>query len=290
MKVVFTQNNVGLSSLNSYGYSPHPLSMYLSWIEQILTPSQINPSPSKPFIISITASDPTSLRSMIDAIQVLRTKLYDNNNENSERSRSRVAIELNTSCPNIRNSPPAAYSFPTLSPLLHVLADEYKKDETLTIGLKLPPYVYREQFVEVVDVVGGFSFQSSGNKANGKTKNPFAFFTCTNTLGNSLLFAEQITTATPVSESTSEFAVPPGLGGLAGESIHALSLGNVYTFVSLLREAKDEGLAAIQVIGVGGVTSKAAVERMRRAGAAVIGCATLFGRKGVLAFEILGKE
>jgi dihydroorotate dehydrogenase (fumarate) len=140
--------------------------------------------------------------------------------------------------------------------------------------------------VEVVDTISGLSFQSSEDK---KTKNPIAFFTCTNTLGNSLLFAEQTTSTTP-SEQTTEFAVPCGLGGLAGEPIHPLSLGNVYTFVSLLRGAKDEGLRAIQVIGVGGVTSKAAVERMRRAGATVVGCATLFGKEGIAAFEILGKE
>ena len=43
----------------------------------------------------------------------------------------------------------------------------------------------------------------------------------------------------------------------------------------------------IIIIGVGGVTTPAAVSRMRKAGAQVVACATLLGRMGVRAFEIL---
>jgi dihydroorotate dehydrogenase (fumarate) len=77
----------------------------------------------------------------------------------------------------------------------------------------------------------------------------FAFLTCTNTLGNSLLFGDQ------VREAREE----PAFGGLAGEALHALAL----------------------------VTSSAGVARMRNAGAAVVGAATLLGKEGVGAFEVL---
>lgn len=208
---------------------------------------------------------------MVDSIQALRFKLGDNTSE-----LSKIAIELNTSCPNIPNSPPSGYTFSSLLPLLQILRDAHTADSTLTVGLKLPPYTYKGQFT---DVISGLGSLTTNNVS------AFAFLTCTNTLGNSLLFADQTH-----SETQQTFAVPTALGGIAGDSLHPLALGNVFTFKQLLstQEAMDAGLAGIKIIGVGGVTSKAAAERMRKAGADVIGCATLFGEKGVHAFEILG--
>lgn len=148
----------------------------------------------------------------------------------------------------------------------------------MTIGLKLPPYVYSTQFDDVIKVIDSFT-------TNGK--NPIAFLTCTNTLGTSLLFTDQA--LPPLSSAkdseSAPFALPTPLGGLGGASIHALSLGNVHTFTHLLSHHPSPALRAIGVIGVGGVTSPAAAARMRRAGAKVVGCATLLGREGVRGFE-----
>jgi dihydroorotate dehydrogenase (fumarate) len=213
---------------------------------------------------------------MVQAIQRFRAKLNQTNS-----TQSMIAIELNTSCPNIPNSPPSAYKFLSLVPLLRILKDEFNKDETLTIGLKLPPFVYRDQFREVLD---GIKALCASTDNGVPTKCPFAFFTCTNTLGTNLLFAEQ---ADLPGQQSGQFAVPPALGGLAGDTLHTLSLGNVYTFAQLLKEPEYADLKDITIIGVGGVTSKEAAGRMRRAGAAVVGCATLFGKEGVKAFEII---
>jgi len=209
---------------------------------------------------------------MLDAILALRERLNDT---------TRIAIELNTSCPNIPSSPAPAYDFPSLMPFLTILSEYYKRDTTLTIGLKLPPYVYASQFDAVIQHVSSFSFSHGGDVLN-----PFAFFTSTNTLGSCLLFVDQSTSALQEGPS-SIFAVPTVLGGLGGESIHALSLGNVYTLTRLLENAADEALRRIVVIGVGGVTTPEAVGRMLKAGAKVVGCATIFGREGVAAFEKL---
>lgn len=270
LKVAFAKGSI--TSLNSYGYSPHPLATYLDWIQEIL---QSDRNSSKPFIISITSSSPGILEHMVDAIQIWRRNLRD-----MDGQLSRIAIELNTSCPNIRGESPPSYDFPSLSPLLDMLAAHFRKDNTLTIGLKLPPYVHSSQFDDVIRCISSYSIPSP----DGKSQNPFAFFTCTNTLGNTLLFSEQ--TTSPDSSRT-QFVVPPVLGGLAGDSIHALSLGNVYTFSQLLAGSSDEALRRISIIGVGGVTCKEAAERMRKAGAKVVGCATLFGKEGVAAFEKL---
>lgn len=227
---------------------------------------------------------------MVASIQALRAKLAD-----TKSPLSRIAIELNTSCPNIPNSPPSGYTFLSLQPLLKVLADAHNVDKTLTIGLKLPPYTYMGQFTDVISGLKSFATDISGAVLTPTTdayKSPFAFLTCTNTLGNSLLFAEQTAAAAHGAASESSlFALPTPLGGLAGDALHALALGNVYTFKQLLltKDAQASGLGEVKVIGVGGVTSTGAAARMRRAGADAIGSATLFGKEGVRAFEILSK-
>ncbi|KAJ7255883.1 hypothetical protein B0H12DRAFT_1113281 [Mycena haematopus] len=260
------------TSLNSYGYSPHRLFQYLSWIESILRAA---PTPKlKPFIISITASHPEVMQSTIGAIQALRGR---------GPAFADIGIEFNTSCPNIRDSAPSGYAFANLVPLLSVLADAWRADTSLTLGLKLPPYVHAGQFAEVLDTLRQFSAS-----VDGHARNPIAYIACTNTLGNALLFAEQTISA----ESEDRvFAVPTALGGIAGDVLHALALGNVYSFARLL-EAEDpvSGLKKLVIIGIGGVTSAEAAARMRKAGASIVGSATLFGKEGVRAFKIIGGE
>lgn len=213
---------------------------------------------------------------MVEQIQKLRQTLGDG----SEGASSRIAIELNTSCPNIRGKPPPAYLFTTLLPILEALTRAYRADRTLTIGLKLAPYVASFQFEEVVKSVASFSYDlESGDRVN-----PFAFFTCTNTVGNSLLFAHQTASSLATGGETDAYALGPILGGLAGEPIHALSLGNVFSFAKLLESHEDKAMQEIKVIGVGGVMDKAGVQRMKNVGAAVVGCATLLGREGVKGF------
>ena len=272
VQVAFLKDS--LSSINSYGYSPHPLFSYVGpggWIRSIL---RRTPGSSKPFIISITESHATDLRLMLNAIQGLRAAQHG--------WASRIAVELNTSCPNIPSRAPPSYdpAGPALATLLDVLAEFFWKDTSLTIGVKLPPYVAATQIADVVQTIATYS---RIGPESGTSVNPIAFLTCTNTLGNSLVFADQVEGA------TGEFAVPPGVGGLAGEAIHALSLGNVSGFSTLLAASDDPALRQIVVIGAGGVTSAEAVARMHRAGAKVVGSATLLGKVGVAAFEQLSK-
>ncbi len=243
---------------------------------------------------------------MISQLQELRERLSDQR----ENGKARIAIELNTSCPNIKNSPPAGYDFESLRPLLQVLSEAYTRDSTLTIGLKLPPFVHERQFDSVINQIISLSVDKSHQNAAeievashtspaSATGSFISFLTCTNTLGNSLFFADQ---CAPIrsppspsngdSSSLGRFALPTGLGGLAGEALHPLALGNVYRFSQILQGLEKERSFAsrIKVVGVGGVTSKEARDRMTRAGADAVACATLFGKEGVKAFEILGRH
>ena len=369
--------------MNSYGYSPYPLSNYLDWVYTLLTTPMLDGSPpTKPVIISITASTPTVLAEMVENIQALRKKLRATYSASaygdfapSSPSRTRrsspgassssssphthaapafvptidpatlVGIELNTSCPNIKDAPPPSYTFSFLLPYLDVLSSAFYADPTLTIGLKLPPYLYSTRFVEVIRFIhtytreirpaafvkGSMQQPLDSDGQTMRSLNPFAYLACTNTLGNCLLFGEQAfydpressvyteaaastdmdtdepappRTPSPPSPTSSAsstpppappsptmmpspFALPPALGGLGGESLHPIALGNVYSFARLLAAHPDHAIRRIRVVGIGGVTSPAAAARMRAAGASVVGCATLLGREGVRAFEIL---
>ncbi len=381
-QVAFSKSNV--SSLNSYGYSPYPLSNYLDWVYTLLTTPMLDGSPpTKPIVISITASTPTVLAEMVENIQGLRRKLratysastYGDFHPASPTRPKRhsagassssqatqhtiafvpaidpatlVAIELNTSCPNIKEAPPPAYTFSFLLPYLDVLSSAFYSDPSLTIGLKLPPYLYPSRFVEAIRFLHTYTREirpaafirgttQEPLDTNGqamRSLNPFAYLACTNTLGNCLMFGDDSfydpseaprhpgpndmdtdgpaptlhtshhrSSPTPSSTSSSSstppphppsptmmpspFALPPGLGGLGGESLHPIALGNVYSFARVIAAHPDPAIRRMRIIGIGGVTSAAAAARMRAAGASVVGCATLLGREGVRAFEIL---
>ncbi|KAI5885133.1 FMN-linked oxidoreductase [Schizophyllum commune H4-8] len=260
--VAFSKTSI--TSINTYAYSPHPLSAYLSWIKQILDE---HPTSTKPFIVSVTTTEPAVLRAMINAIQAFRTTLPDP---------ARIAIELNTSCPNVKAGAPPAYHFPTcrsaeeylaspLGQLIAIFADARKADPGLTVGLKLPPYVHAGQFSAFLDGLALFTIDG--------TQPPVSFFTCTNTLGNTLMPASMLEGWQGEGMEGKDM-----LGGAGGEAIHALALGNVAAFARLLTER--DVLREIKIIGAGGVTTPDAVKRMHDAGATVVGSATLFGKLG----------
>lgn len=279
-QVVFTSSST--STLNSYGYSPHPLCSYLDWVYTLLTTTTSTCSASKkPIIISITSADVNELAEMVTSIQELRRRLKDSATIAGSvvDLSTLVAIELNTSCPNIKDAPPPAYNFPAMQPLLHVLADAFYADPTLTIGLKLPPYLYATCFKDVVSIIASFSCKSPVSPMN-----PFTFITCINTVGSALLFSNQVQ---GTSSSDANLALPMALGGLGGEAIHAIALGNVYNFSLYLKESTNPAIRDIVVIGVGGVVSSAAVDRMLKAGARIVGCATFLGQFGVAGFDTL---
>jgi len=116
-----------------------------------------------------------------------------------------------------------------------------------------------------------------------------SFLSCINTLGSSVVFEDQTTRGNVVQGESSTYAIPTIIGGLAGDAIHALSLGNVYSFKKLLSEHPDVSLRNISIIGIGGVTSKEAVGRMMCAGASAVACATALGTHGIGVFERLNQ-
>ncbi|KAG8919861.1 dihydroorotate dehydrogenase [Tulasnella sp. 408] len=299
-----------LSSVNCYGYSPYPLSQYIEWVKTIL---QSHPDSNKPIIISITAPLPhdddavpthsldissqeeemievsphaegssshNELPEMLAAIQALRAEFDD-----ATSASPRIAVEINTSCPNIEGHPPPSYDISSLRSLVKSVAEVCRADPSLAVGIKLPPYVYARQFVDVIDFIASFT-----EEVGGKKRNPIAFLTCTNTLGSSLMFSDQVIQEDQAAaEAAGGFALPATWGGLAGESLHPLSLGNVHAFRKLINAHQDEAIRSLAIIGAGGVFSADSADRMFRAGADVVGCATALGRKGISVFADIVK-
>lgn len=252
------------SSVNTYGYSPTPLSEYLTMIEQIIRESKSKPQ--KPFIVSVTgsASDVVECRRLIS--------------ETATRTSIPLLMEINLSCPNILNKPPPAYSSMVLQEYLFALQRSEDSRAPISIGIKTSPYTYHDQFVQIIDALK----MTTG----GGLRCPVDFITATNTLGNCLVMsdAEEPYDYKPAVKSASGF----GIGGAGGSAIHALSLGNVATMRRLLDG--EASLRHIEIIGVGGVADYMGYERMMAAGAAAVAIGTAFGREGIEIFHKISNE
>lgn len=275
-------------SVNSLGYSPHPLSAYLSWIETIAAgtgqPSSV--SRTKPIIVSVTGT-PTEVAICYNRVAALHRRL------GQSPSAPRLALEINLSCPNIPGKPPPAYDGDALAEYLDALvaaqraeleqlgasADQDDGDSLLLppIGLKTPPYTH----------AGQFSMLVSGLTRHAGT---ISFLTATNTLGNCLVFDGSSYSDSPDSRPQPLLKPPSSaLGGLAGAPLHPLALGNVYSLRALLDASPDPLVRGIAITGVGGVEDATGYARMRAAGATAVALASALGRKGVGVFgEILG--
>ncbi|KAK4065172.1 uncharacterized protein Triagg1_8611 [Trichoderma aggressivum f. europaeum] len=236
-----------LASLNTLGYSPLPLSEYLSIISSLASST-----PPKTIIISVTGS-PAEILTCHTLIS-----------SHAPSVPFPLAMEINLSCPNIPNLPPPAYSPSSLSSYLDILPSE----SAIPIGIKIPPYTHAGQFDDLVSCL-------ISSEPNHPPASKLSFLTATNTLGSCLLLDP---------DSSSDDALLPGggIGGMAGPPLHPLALGNVATLRR--RFDADPRLAHLDIIGAGGVYDGQGYKRMRRVGAVAVGIATALGRQGVGVF------
>jgi dihydroorotate dehydrogenase (fumarate) len=262
-----------LGSLNTLGYSPVPLSEYLSYIET-LSKALKGGQPRKPVIISVTGT-------IEDVVECLRQISLAQKNISMP-----LAMEINLSCPNIPDKPPPAYSGSHLTGYLSALKTERLSQQArsegnipnIPIGIKVPPYTYTDQFSVLTTAL----LASATPDVESTAACPITFITATNTLGNSLLLRGS-TSSDPVLLS----ADGSGMGGLGGAPLHPLALGNVYMLKKNL--SSHPQLSHIQIIGVGGVEDRDGYLRMLHVGASAVGVGTALGRKGIDVFrEITG--
>ncbi|KAH8821869.1 hypothetical protein F5884DRAFT_104905 [Xylogone sp. PMI_703] len=263
------------SSLNTLGYSPISLDEYLEMLSKIrASPSFTNVMKDrkscKPFIVSVTgtaAEIATCYQSIASAHQTM------DRSENERSGDITLMMEINLSCPNIPDKPPPAYDFNSLKEYLDsVSAKIAELGDTLPkipVGVKTPPYTYHGQFASLIRVLER-SCESTGC--------PISFITATNTLGSCIVLDDNFK---PALASASDI----GTGGMAGDALHPLALGNVKTLRHLLDQSKWSHVRKLAIIGIGGVKDSAGYKRMTSVGADYVGVGTALGREGVVVFD-----
>jgi dihydroorotate dehydrogenase (fumarate) len=256
-----TTSTSASASLNTLGYSPIPLSETLQSIKQIVLESSVSEEKKpKPVIISITGTTSEILES-IEQIHSVQKDIQ-----------APLLVEINLSCPNITGKPPPSFSFDGLCEYLGCLK-QVPAGTSLLFGVKTPPYSNPESFGTLRRALSSFVNQKGDPHS---LDIPLHFITATNTLGCSLLLDAELKPQLNSADGS-------GIGGLAGASLHPLALGNVKLIRKLLDS--DPALSSIQIIGIGGVSDKAGFNRMKAAGAKVVGVGTALGVHGLSIFE-----
>ncbi|KAE8446946.1 hypothetical protein EG329_011428 [Mollisiaceae sp. DMI_Dod_QoI] len=281
------------SSLNTLGYSPITFEEYILMLVHMsrdgLLKNPLPPKPSdpnvtqegerkrKPFIVSVTGTAAEVAQCATHLLAVLNEpdKVYPSNSSDAKISDLDLMMEINLSCPNIPDKPPPAYSLPSLAEYIAAISVAKQNaprdySHPLHVGIKTPPYTYQGQFHTLIDAL-----ESSTSLEGGC---PISFVTATNTLGNCLVVNAKDEPALGSANGT-------GIGGMAGDALHPLALGNVRTIRSMLDASPHPDIQRIAIIGIGGVSDAAGFKRMRSVGAAAVGVGTALGREGVGIFE-----
>ncbi|KAH9206121.1 hypothetical protein DL95DRAFT_397139 [Leptodontidium sp. 2 PMI_412] len=268
------------SSLNTLGYSPIAFEEYVTMLVRMSRTSALQTKQldkPKPFIVSVTGSAAEVGRCCEHLLEVLNDpdKSYPASDKDATSSGLDLMMEINLSCPNIPDKPPPAYDGASLTEYITAVGDEKAKTpETYTrglhVGIKTPPYTYQGQFQVLIDAL------ERSTSLNGGC--PISFITATNTLGSCLVMDGKNDAALGSANGT-------GIGGLAGDALHPIALGNVKTIRSLLDTSPHPDVKSISIIGIGGVSDAAGYKRMMSVGAAAAGVGTALGRDGVGIFE-----
>lgn len=181
-------------------------------------------------------------------------------------------MEINLSCPNILDKPPPAYDEVALREYIASIAKAKAKFGTsspiMHVGIKTPPYTHQGQFVTLIKAL----------EASSTDGCPISFITATNTLGSCLVVGNG-------NEPALGSANGSGIGGMAGDALHPLALGNVKTIRGMLDASEFTDLHNIAIIGVGGVSDSSGYRRMVSVGADAVGVGTALGREGIPIFS-----
>ncbi len=166
-------------------------------------------------------------------------------------------IELNLSCPNVVGKPMVGYEASQVEDIFIKIRD---LNGNIPLGVKLPPYTDLPIFDEISELL---------------IKYQISYISCCNTIGNCLV----------INSETETTMIKPknGLGGLAGDFVKPLALGNVWNFYQRLQ-------GKVQIVGVGGVRTGTDAFEFLLAGADAVQIGTTFAQEGLGAFERIGVE
>lgn len=200
-------------------------------------------------INKITKVKPYFISILINGINELN--VIDNIIKNSNIS----GIEINLSCPNINKKLITGYDFELCKIIFKYIYELIIKNKNnITIGYKLPPYFDNSSFVIISELL---------------LKYPPHFITCINTIPNCIEI--DINNYNTIH------------GGMSGQIIKPIGLGNVYSFYKLLGDN-------IPIIGCGGISSGKDAYDYILCGASAIQIGTQFLKEGPLCFNRINNE
>ena len=166
-------------------------------------------------------------------------------------------IELNLSCPNIAGKPMVGNDPEQVK---NTLAKIREIGGNIKLGVKLPGYTDLPIYDQISELLLEYEV---------------SYITCCNTLGNCLVID-------PIKESA---IIKPkmGLGGLAGDFVKPLALGNVWNFYQRLQ-------GKVQIVGVGGIRSGSDAFEFLLAGADAVQIGSTFAQEGLGSFDRINQE
>ncbi|WP_185872325.1 dihydroorotate oxidase [Blattabacterium cuenoti] len=170
-------------------------------------------------------------------------------------SKKITAIELNLSCPNIKEE--------ILGNNLYKISDFLEsifKFNKKPLGIKLPPF-FKEKHIKNISLI--------------LNKFPIIFVTCINSLPNGIFI--------DINKENTVIKPKNGFGGIGGLIIKPFALSNIRKFYTFLR--KD-----ISIIGCGGISSGKDIFEHILCGASAVQIGTQFIKEGISVFDRLKKE
>ncbi|WP_185869312.1 dihydroorotate oxidase [Blattabacterium cuenoti] len=222
--------NVG--SINSMGLPNLGIDFYLNFLEKKKT--------KKPVFLSLSGL------SIEENLFLMKKANF---------SQKVTAIELNLSCPNLREEV-LGNDLYKISTFLESIFEFNKKP----LGIKLPPYFKEECIINMSLLLNQY---------------PIFFVTCINSLPNGIF----------IDTDNEKTVIQPknGFGGVGGSIIKPFALANVRKFYTYLR--KD-----ISIIGCGGIYSGKDIFEYILCGASAVQIGTQLIKEGISIFDRLKKE
>lgn len=239
------------------------------------------PTRDKPLILSIAGLQPTEYWQIMREIQTRVGHLFN-------------AIELNLSCPNVSDKPIISYDHETVKEILAKILTDFPE---ITTGVKIAPHFSEKEQARLLEDINNYldntnpeltaSFYNSQfyDQAHlerlaelllalHRRHRNLAFVSATNTLPNCRLTRSDGSTVLHSQANG-------GQGGLSGDFLHPIAVGNVAT---LARKLLGE---EVKIIGTGGVKDAQTAENFFQKGAHAVAVGTNLVNNGPRRIETL---
>lgn len=252
----YTEIQLGdrMASINSEGLPNKGFAAYsdVSFLQRL---KECCEPRGKPYILSISG---LSLKENLEMLDRLA--------QSPDVLQHLSAVEVNVACPNVPGKPLVGYDFPQFAEVVQAMSRHPLFTKDCVLGFKLPPYLDAPLFDAVAEMLNPIALGRGG---------ALGYVVCCNTLGSAL--------AVDIETETTVLHPKGGFGGLGGQLVRHLALGNVRH----LRSRLDD---SIHVVGCGGVATGEDAFAHILCGATAVQVATQHRVEGPRCFERIASE